>query len=148
MFERFLMICVGNICRSPMAEALFRERLRRRGSRATVESAGIAALEGRPADPIAAELVGERGFSLEGHRARQITRALAHGFELLLVMEEGHRRAIEKMFPEVRGRVQRLGRAGNFDIPDPYGGTRADFERALALIERGLDDLERTLFTA
>jgi len=144
MFERFLMVCVGNVCRSPMAEALFRERLRRRGAAGTVASAGIGALVGRPADPLAVELMRERGLDVTGHRAQSLTRELAHGFELLLVMEERHRRDVDRSFPEVRGRVQRIGR--DFDVPDPFGGTRADFEHALALVERGLDDLEKTLW--
>lgn len=146
MFSRYLTICVGNICRSPMAEVLLRERLRRRGTSSVVGSAGIAALVGRPADPLAQALVAERGLDLAGHRGRQLTRELVHGFDLLLVMEEDHRRVIEAQFPEARGRVQRIGRAGGFDVPDPYGKDRAAFERALTLIDRGLDDLERALW--
>lgn len=128
-----------------MAEALLRVRLAGRPS-ARVESAGVAALVGRPADPLVVELMSERGLDLSTHRARQLTPALLSGFDLVLVMEDGHRRAVEAIAPAARGRVQRIGRFGGFDVPDPYRAARPAFERALALIERGLDDFEQKLW--
>jgi protein-tyrosine phosphatase len=124
MFDRVLTVCVGNICRSPMAEALLRERLRARNPAAVVESAGIAALVGKPADPIAVALMSERGLDLSGHRARQLTPELARRFELVLVMEAGHQREVEAAVPALRGPVHRLGRFGEFDVPYPYAAAR------------------------
>jgi protein-tyrosine phosphatase len=148
MFDRVLTVCVGNICRSPMAEALLRERLRARNPDAGVESAGIAALVGKPADPIAVALMSDRGLDLSGHRARQLTPELARRCELVLVMEASHQREVESAVPALRGRVHRIGRFGNFDVPDPYCQSRAAFEWALALIERGLDDFEKAFWRA
>lgn len=144
------MVCAGNICRSPMAEALLTHRLSLRGLPApvAVESAGIHAPEGARADPLARLLMAERGLDLAGHRARQLTPELLADFDLVLVMEEVNKRDVERMHPASRGRVQRLGRFGDFDVPDPYGGTREDFEQALALIERGIGEYERTLWSA
>lgn len=131
-----------------MAEALLRARLLARNPKAVVESAGIAALVGQPADPTAVALMAERGLDLSAHRARQLTPELARRFELVLVMEAGHQREVEAAVPALRGRVHRLGRFGDFDIPDPYRQPRDAFERALALVERGLDDFEKAFWRA
>lgn len=125
-----------------MAEALLRQRL---GSRqgVTVESAGLAALVGKGAEPDAVALLAERGIDLHGHRARQLNSGLVRAFDLVLVMEAGHQRAVESMVPEARGRVHRIGRWGDFDVLDPYRKGRAAFEKALALIEQGVGEFER-----
>ena len=146
MFGRILTVCIGNICRSPMAEALLADRLRRRGIAAVVESAGLAALVGLPADPVARELMAERAIDIAGHRARQLTPELIRSFELILVMEAEQRRAVEAMLPAARGRVRCIGHWGGFDVPDPYRRGRPAFEQALALIERGLGDLEQAVW--
>jgi protein-tyrosine phosphatase len=146
VFGRILTVCIGNICRSPMAEAVLAEKLRRRGAAAVVESAGIAALAGRPADPMARELMAERGLDISGHRARQLTPELIRSFELILVMETEQQKAVEAILPSARGRVRRIGHWGRFDVPDPYRQERSAFEHALALIERGLGDLEKAVW--
>jgi protein-tyrosine phosphatase len=146
VFTRILTVCMGNICRSPMAAALLADRLRRRGLEPVVASAGLRAFEGRPAEPLAQALMRERGLDLSGHRARQLTPELVAPFELVLVMEERHERAVHALVPSARGRVHRIGRFGGFDVPDPYGRERRVFERSLALIERGLADFEEAFW--
>jgi protein-tyrosine phosphatase len=146
MFSRILTVCVGNICRSPMAQGELLTRLTRRGIRVSVESAGIAALVGRPADPTAQELMLARGVDISPHRARQLTPDLIRGFELILVMEAEQQRDVEAILPSARGRVHRIGRWGDFDVPDPFRRDREHFERALGLIVRGVDDLERAFW--
>jgi protein-tyrosine phosphatase len=130
-----------------MAEGLLRARFAARG-RGTVASAGLAALVGRPADPHAVALLAERGLDLTGHRARQLTPELIADADLVVVMEEGQRQAIERLSRAARCRVHRLGRFGGFDVEDPYRHPREAFERALAQIERGLDDFERAFWSA
>lgn len=146
MFSRILTVCIGNICRSPMAEAALAGRLRSRGFEVTVESAGIAALVGRPADPMAQAVMLERGIDISSHRARQLTPELIRSFELVLVMDAEQQRAVEAMSPSARGRVHRIGRWSSFDVPDPYRRDRPAFDQAFALIERGVDDLEKAFW--
>lgn len=147
MFKRVLMVCTGNICRSPMAEVLLARRLRDKGLSTVVESAGLGALVGWPADPIACELVKGRGLDLATHRARQLTREMIRGADLVLTMEAGQQRAVEELDASARGRVHRIGRIGRFDVPDPYRQGRAAFEQALTLIERGLGELENVFWS-
>ncbi len=146
MLDRVLVVCAANVCRSPLAEGLLRARFERRGF-GVVESAGLQAAEGRPPDATSAALLAERGIDISGHRARQLTPRLLAEFDLVLVMEDEQRRRIEKLARSARGRVHRIGKFGGFDVADPHGGPRSEHERALALIERGLDDFERAFWS-
>jgi protein-tyrosine phosphatase len=147
VFTSILTVCMGNICRSPMAEAALADRLGRRGVAAVIASAGITALVGRSADPIAQELMAGRGLDISGHRARQLTPELIRSFELIVVMEKDQQKAVEAILPSARGRVRCIGHWGGFDVPDPYRQGRPAFELALALIERGLDDFEKAFWS-
>src|SRR5579871_5128949 len=96
MFNNILIVCVGNICRSPMGEALFKYQAQKNNRSVLIHSAGLGALIGYPADPIVQELLLEQGVDCSQHRARQINLALLAGSELVLVMEKKHRREIER----------------------------------------------------
>lgn len=136
MIRTILVVCVGNICRSPMAEGLLRERL----ANVAVASAGIGALSGRAADPYAVAVLRDRGIDISAHRARQIAEWMCRQADLILVMEGGQKRMIERTFSMVRGKLFPLGLHGDFDVFDPYRGTRERFESCFALIERGVDE--------
>lgn len=143
LFRSILVVCVGNICRSPMAEALLTQRLGDRGIH--VASAGIGAMVGYPADPLAAELLAARGLDLSAHRARQLEAEHIGKFDLILVMENWHKREIEVAFPQARGRVFRICHWRETDIPDPYRKPKDVFAEALASIEAGIDDWMKKL---
>jgi len=142
MFEKILVVCVGNICRSPMGEALLSQAL---PDTSRVSSAGIGALVDEPADTKVLELMRERGLDMSMHRGRQLDEALLRANDLLLVMERGHQEWIESRWPQARGRVYRLGHWSNFDIPDPYRKDEAAFREVLALIERGIMEWKERL---
>lgn len=112
-----LVVCVGNICRSPVGERILAGLL----PNAKVTSAGIGALVGHGADDTAAEVAEARGISLSGHVARQFTNRIGEENDLILVMEEGHRREIAKQAPHLRGRLMLFDHwSGGAGIPDPY----------------------------
>ena|SRR3990167_745544 len=144
MIQNVLIICIGNICRSPIAEALLASRLKDSHPDVKVSSAGLGALVGRPADPISVELMQARSIDISLHRGRQATHELIFSSELILTMTTDQQQQIEKMYPNTKGRVHRIGKWDEFDIPDPFKRPRVIFEQTLVLIEQGIETwLER-----
>ena len=137
MIRHILVVCVGNICRSPMAEALLQRELRGQDG-FTVESAGLGALVGHPAAEHSVALMEELGLDIGGHRARQIHPDMVSAADLVLVMEAGHRRAIDDADPTARGKVYRIGEWQDRDIKDPYRKERDAYEAALRDIQAGV----------
>ena len=137
MIRNILVVCVGNICRSPMAEALLKSALRGQDG-ITVESAGLGALVGYPADDYALELMQEMGEDVSSHRARQIHPDMVTDADLVLVMEARQKRAIDDADPTARGKVHRLGEWQDRDIDDPYRQDKAAFAEALEEIQEGV----------
>lgn len=143
MIKHVLVVCTGNICRSPIAEALFSKALA--GSSITVGSAGIAALVGYGADPLSKDVSQEHGLDLSGHVARQVTRGMLMESDLILTLDNEHQNWIKQRFPEFFGRAHKLGRwQGNRDIADPYRQPKAAFDTAYREIEQDVNKwLER-----
>ncbi|MCL1067030.1 low molecular weight phosphotyrosine protein phosphatase [Shewanella olleyana] len=129
MFNKVLVVCVGNICRSPSGEAALKQLLPNKH----IASAGIASeksgLVGKPADSNAVEVAAENGLDITQHKSQQLTRELAQQYDLILVMEKGHLSAVTEMVPEARGKTMLFGHwEGQKDIPDPYRQSREMFE--------------------
>jgi protein-tyrosine phosphatase len=133
-FKHILVVCVGNICRSPTAEQLLREAVADTGC--IVESAGLGALAGKPINATALEILNEKGHTPGPHEARQITPAMLSAADLILVMEKRHLQDIGRTAPHARGKTFLLGKwLGDAEIPDPYRQDKAAFEHAYALIQ-------------
>ena len=134
--KHILTLCIGNICRSPLAQALLAQQL----PEYTVNSAGLGALVGNPADPLSIQVATAHGLDLSSHRAQQVTSWMCQQAELILVMEQAHKTQLEQQFPVVRGKVFNLGQFGKFDIADPYMEPLDAFEAAYAAIAQGVAD--------
>lgn len=137
MFKKILIVCIGNICRSPTAEILLREALAH--SAIEVSSAGLAALADNPIEPTAKIVLEEHGHVTKAHKASQLTPQSISGSDLILVMEQGHIRGVLHIAPEARGKVFLLGKwQDNREIRDPYRQAKPAFVHVYALIEEAV----------
>jgi protein-tyrosine phosphatase len=134
MIKQILVVCEGNICRSPMGEALFRARGR------TAISAGLNALVGKAPPDHASAVMRDRGIDINGHIGQQITRAMCTEADLILVMDSGQKRTLESLLPITRGKVFRICEHTNIDVGDPYRQPRSAFDRCAQLIDSGVTD--------
>ncbi|RQR24902.1 low molecular weight phosphotyrosine protein phosphatase [Burkholderia sp. Bp9143] len=143
MIDNILVVCEGNICRSPMAQALLARAL----PSARIRSAGCSALAGRRADPLAVELMAERGIDLGEHIAVDLNLEHMRSADLILTMTQSQRKRIEAGYPFSKGRVFRIGEFERIDVIDPYRRGRSVFELALNQIDqcmkRWIDKMNR-----
>ena len=137
---RVLVVCLGNICRSPTAEAVLRERLRVAGleGRVEVDSAGTGGWHiGMPPDARSQRHAQRRGYDLSKLRGRQISAADFNRFDLVLGMDDDNLAELAQMKPPDANAEVRL--FAQQAVPDPYHGPAAGFEHVLDLIERASD---------
>ncbi len=140
---RILMVCTGNICRSPTAEGVLRARAAARGLDARVEVDGCGTHGyhvGDPPDPRAVAAAARRGVDLSELRARCLDAADFERFDLLLAMDRGHLAHLNRMCPPAHAHKLRLyldlaPDLGPRDVPDPWYGDLQDFEHVLDLVE-------------
>ncbi|RRV05777.1 low molecular weight phosphotyrosine protein phosphatase [Pseudomonas sp. v388] len=139
MFSDVLVVCIGNICRSPMAEALLRHRLKASGVR--VHSAGIGAVPGTPMDRFAQEVLQAHQVPMRSHAARRVDRGLLRQAELILLMEQAHLVNIFQLAPEARGKTFLIGQWQHpSEIADPYRRPKSAFEQTFDHLSRCVDD--------
>jgi protein-tyrosine phosphatase len=152
-----LIVCTGNICRSPTAEGVMREQAKRRGlgDRVRVDSAGTHDYHvGDSPDPRTLSHASKRGYDLSAQRASQVKKEDFQAFDYILAMDRGHLRTLRDIAPA--GSKAKLGlfleASGQWkgeDVPDPYYGGVEAFEQVLDMVEeaaqRWLDRIEAEL---
>ena len=144
-----LLVCLGNICRSPTAQGVLRERLRREGlsDRVEADSAGTASYHvGKAPDPRAQEAASRRGIDISDLRARQVDIGDYEVFDLILAMDQANAEDLRADCPP--GQRHKIGmfldyapNASVREVPDPYFGGEKGFERVLDLIEEASEGL-------
>lgn len=152
--QKVLMVCMGNICRSPLASAVLQTEVVRRGLQAevAVDSAGTYdGREGEPADGRAREVALARGHeAIKAERARGVSPEDFERFDVILAMDRGNLRELHKRCPAVHHHKLHLyldyAGLGDIEIPDPYRGPMEGFERVLDQCEQASGPLlERLL---
>ena len=147
--KRILFVCLGNICRSPLAEGIATARARSVGLELEFDSAGTGAWHvGAAPDPRARAVAQARGTPIDALRARQVCRDDYSAFDLILAADRDNLSALQRLRPDdARAEVALLldwvGLGG--EVPDPYYGDEADFERVYALLDQALDALLRRI---
>jgi protein-tyrosine phosphatase len=117
MMKHILVVCTGNICRSPTGEYCLKKAL---GPDFEVMSAGLGALVDHPAHELSQKIALEHGIDMSAHRARQINLDILKWADLILVMENGHKMDLLHRYPWLEGKVFRYGEPQRVDVPDPY----------------------------
>lgn len=150
-----LFVCLGNICRSPLAEAAFRAQADRLGLDCRVDSAGTGDWHiGRPPDPRACAVALRHGIDIRGYRARQVAAEDFLRFSHVVALDASNLRDLQAMKPtsSARARLSLLldhvpGRRGEA-VADPYYGDEAGFEQTWADVQAGAQGLCRQLLSA
>jgi protein-tyrosine phosphatase len=146
---KILFVCMGNICRSPTAEGVFRSHARRLAPALDIEfdSAGTHAYHvGEPPDPRTIDAAARRGLDLTDLRARQVSNDDFERFDLIVAMDRlNHATLLDRSPPEYRERIRTLlefaGKTAPADVPDPYYGGAKGFDDVLDLVESAVEGL-------
>ncbi len=146
---KVLFVCMGNICRSPTAEGVFRDKVKKAGLAASVQtdSAGTHGYHvGNPPDARAQEAARGRGYDLSDLRGREVCERDFEAFDYILAMDKDNLAILQKKCPaHLQHKVRRLlsfsRRYPNLDVPDPYYGGRAGFDMVLDMVEDAAEGL-------
>src|SRR5712672_4721391 len=148
--KTILFVCTGNVCRSPMAEGIFRQAVQGRGNY-RVLSAGLGAMEGQPPSPYAVQAVRELGIDISSQRSRMLTPELVHQADFIFGMTHSHIDTVILLYPQAAEKtflLREFDETLDFfekDISDPIGGSYDVYLNCRDQIEQGIASLLRTL---
>jgi len=134
-----LVVCIGNICRSPMAEYFLKQEF----PELHIESAGISGLTGHPADEKAQLCMQRLGMDMQSHIAKKLNAELIKKADLVLVMSQNQQKHIEQSWPFAKGKTFRLGHWQNKNVPDPYQHDQQVFDETCELIQSCIADWKK-----
>lgn len=136
-----LFVCLGNICRSPLAEGIFRHLTRHHadGQRLVIDSAGTGAWhQGEGPDPRSVAVAARHGIDISSQRARQVVSADFTRFDVILAMDGSNLSDLRRMAPaRATAQVRLFLDTPPYDVPDPYYGGADGFEAVFAMVEQG-----------
>lgn len=136
MVKSILVVCIGNICRSPLAEVLFSQHL----PNINTISAGLRAVVGHPADPHAIDTATKHRLSIHQHRAKQLTPTMCRHADLILVMERSHIQQVDRIDTVARSKTLLLGYwLEQQEVADPYGRDLSYFEHTFKRVKQAVD---------
>ncbi len=133
MIKSILFVCTGNLCRSPMAEALMKKEMEKYPSYDIhISSAGVLTVDGRLASDPAILVMNERGIDIMGHHSTRINEGLLREADLVIVMETMHRDVLLSMTPDLDNKIKIMGdyhpdSENHHEIDDPYGLGLAEY---------------------
>lgn len=143
-----LFVCLGNICRSPLAEGIFRRLVDNAGlaGRFVIDSAGTGAWHaGSPPDPRSIQIAAQNGIDIGGQRARQVAARDFHHFGTIVAMDRDNLSALKSRATGDGARLRLLLEQPDRDVPDPYYGGPDGFEQVFRMVQAGCQDLLATL---
>ena len=140
-FKNILVVCIGNICRSPMAEYF----LKQQHPDLNIQSAGLSAMVGHAADQKAIHCMNQLRINMDSHIAKQINKDLIKWADLILVMSTNQQKHIEQTWPFAKGKVFRLGHWKHENVPDPYQHDQAFFDQTCKNIQSYAQDWQAHL---
>ena len=140
MFHSVLILCIGNICRSPVAEGILKKMSGQHQLGLSISSAGVHAMVNDPAQPYSIEVARARGIDITAHRARQLSSEILLEHEIVLVMDETVRKIAMQQYPFATGKIKKIGHFRQKEIVDPYRKPKENFESMCVDIENCLQD--------
>lgn len=146
-----LVVCKGNICRSPLAEAYLKHQVEKHGLSIAIQSAGLETSFGKPAHPLAQVVGAQGGLPLSRHATQPLHKEQVEGADMILVMEWRQRSRVLKLYPQATQKVFLLRQFYDQsvrEVADPYSGTLDDFQTCFAMIKQACDVLVARMLSA